>query len=185
MKHKIAVISCSLNKSSRSRILAQQAAESLSSLQAEVEFIDLQKFELPFCDGGSAYGDSNVIHLTKRITEMDAVLLAVPIYNYYANAAAKNLIELTGKAWEDKVVGFLAAAGGHSSYMSTMSLANQLMLDFRCLVVPRFVYATGSDFGPGADGGESIIDDKIASRVDELAETTFKLAGSLNISGKQ
>ena len=40
----------------------------------------------------------------------DAILLAVPIYNYDVNAAAKNLVEHTGSAWENKIVGFLAAA---------------------------------------------------------------------------
>ena len=30
--------------------------------------------------------------------------------------------------------------------MSILGLANGLMLDFRCLIVPRFVYATGDDF---------------------------------------
>ncbi len=181
MKQKIAIISCSLNKTSRSRILARQAAESLLDLGAEVEFIDLQKYELPLCDGGPAYGNSHVIKLTKRIAEIDAVLMAVPVYNFYANAAAKNLIELTGKAWEDKVVGFLAAAGGQSSYMAIMSLANQLMLDFRCLVVPRFVYATGSDFGPGKGGMEEIQSTEINQRVDELAAAVLKLTEALHL----
>lgn len=48
------------------------------------------------------------------------VLLAVPIYNYDGNAAAKDLIELTGGTWEDKIAGFACAAGGASSYMSIM-----------------------------------------------------------------
>jgi FMN reductase len=38
----------------------------------------------------------------------------------------------------NKVVGFLCAAGGKSSYMSVMRLANSLMLDFRCLIIPHF-----------------------------------------------
>ena len=40
------------------------------------------------------------------------VLLAAPVYNYDVNAAAKNLVELTGRAWEGKVVGLLLSAGG-------------------------------------------------------------------------
>jgi hypothetical protein len=40
----------------------------------------------------------------------------------------------------------ICAAGGGSSYMSVMGLANSLMLDFRCLIIPRFVYAKGDDF---------------------------------------
>ena len=30
--------------------------------------------------------------------------------------------------------------------MSVMPFANSLMLDFRCVIVPRFVYATEMDF---------------------------------------
>ena len=95
-------------------------------------------------------------------------------YNFDANAAVKNLIELTGSAWENKVVGFLCAAGGMSSYMSIMSLANSLMLDFRSVVVPRFVYAVGEAFADGR-----IVDPKVTSRVAELAKETARLGGAL------
>ena len=93
---------------------------------------------------------------------------------YNQDQAAKNLVEHTGSAWEGKVVAFLAAAGGHSSYMSIMPLANSLMLDFRCVIVPRFVYATGGDF---ADGKVSSA--KIASRITQLAGETLRLAAAL------
>ena len=73
-------------------------------------------------------------------------MIATPIYNYNVSSSAKNLVELTGKAWTDKVVGFLCAAGGRGSYMGCMGLANSLMLDFRSLILPRFVYATGDPF---------------------------------------
>ena len=63
------------------------------------------------------------------------------------------MIELTGSAWEDKIVGFLCAAGGMGSYMSVMAYANSLMLDFRCVIIPRFVFATGEGFD-----GDNIID---------------------------
>ena len=33
--------------------------------------------------------------------------------------------------------------------MAIMPLANSLMLDFRCLIVPRFVYATKAAFSDG------------------------------------
>jgi FMN reductase len=101
-------------------------------------------------------------------------LLSVPIYNYDANAAAKNLIELTGKSWQDKVVGFLCAAGGQGSYMSIMSLANSLMLDFRCIVLPRFVYVTGESFE-----GDNLADSEIEKRIRELTDQLVKISRSL------
>ncbi len=123
------------------------------------------------CDGGPSYQHENVAPLAAAISGADPILLAVPVYNYDANAATKNLIELTGRAWTGKVVGFLCAAGGQGSYMSVMSLANSLMLDFRCLIVPRFVYATGDHFNQ--DGS---LNETIARRADELCETAAGLA---------
>ena len=112
----------------------------------EVQMIDLRDLPLPFCDGETAYGHESVPALSRAISAARVVVIATPIYNFDASAALKNLIELTGDSWEDKVVGFLCAAGGSMSYMSVMSLANSLMLDFRCLIIPRIVYATSQDF---------------------------------------
>jgi len=159
------VISASLRPESLSRVLGQFLAEELDG-----EHIDLREFPLPMCDGDAAYDDPNVEKLRARIEAARVILVAVPIYNYDANAAVKNLVELTGGAWEDKIVGFACAAGGMSSYMSIMSLANSLMLDFRCIVLPRFVYALGNDF----DGGK-IINADIRKRLQQLADSARRL----------
>ena len=157
------VISSSLNPKSRSKLLAQVAFKSLEQLKAPVEWLDLAEHSIPFCDGDLAYENPEVKKLEDKIQTARGILLAVPIYNYDANAAAKNLIELTGKSWSNKVIGFLCAAGGKGSYMSIMSLANSLMLDFRCLIIPRFVYSTGEAFKEG-----KIVDTEVKDRVIEL-----------------
>jgi NAD(P)H-dependent FMN reductase len=169
----VLIISCSLNPDSRSRALALDAQRVLHASHVEARFIDLREHPLALCDGETC--DPRAQALADDVRAADAVLLAVPIYNYDVNAAAKNLVEQTGKAWEGKVVGFLCAAGGHGSYMSVMSLANSLMLDFRCLIVPRFVYATGDAFG--ADG--SIASEKIRGRLDQLCRETARIAAAL------
>lgn len=159
------VISGSLRPESLSRVLGQFLADELDG-----EHIDLREFPLPMCDGDAAYGDPNVEKLRARIEAARVILVAVPIYNYDANAAVKNLVELTGGAWEDKIVGFACAAGGQSSYMSIMGLANSLMLDFRCIILPRFVYATGDDF----DGGK-ITSAEVKKRLKQLADSARRL----------
>src|SRR5207244_6324551 len=95
----------------------------------------------------------------------DGIRMASPDYNYACAAASKNMIELTGSAWEDKIVGFLCAAGGHASYMSVMSYANSLMLDFRCVIIPRFAFATSDAFH-----GEHVTDKKIPQRIGRRAD---------------
>ncbi len=170
----ILVISCSLNSDSNSRTMAREAQRALQVESVSTEWLDLRTVTLPLCDGETAYGDPNVVRVGQLVRAADGVILATPIYNYDGNAAAKNLIELTGKAWENKAVGFLCAAGGMSSYMSVMSLANSLMLDFRCVIVPRFVYATGNAFAEG-----KLVESKIAERIADLARFTTKLAGAV------
>ena len=171
---RIALVSGSLNPESLSRQMAQHAEKALQALGADVDFIDLQQIQLPICDGDSAYSDPEVERTRSRIEAAKGILIAAPVYNFYLNAAVKNLIELTGSAWEDKAVGFLNAAGGYSSYMSVMSIANSLMLDFRCVIVPRFVYAVGSAFRDGA-----VSDGKVAKRIDEVAGELVRFASRL------
>ncbi len=167
----VLIISTSLNQNSKSRLLAGAAFEAMSQ-QVESRLIDLAEYNLPICDGDSVYGNEDVKSLTKLIKDSKAIVLAVPVYNYAAGASVKNLIELTGEAWEDKTVAFLCAAGGKSSYMSIMGLANSLMLDFRCVIVPRFVYADSASFG-----SKGLEDETIRTRIHQMAESLSKLAG--------
>ncbi len=168
------VISCSLNPDSRSRVLARDAHELLAAGGETVELVDLIDWKLPICDGGTCYADEHVQRLTRKLTEAKGILLCTPVYNYDSNAAAKNVIELTGNAWTGKVVGFACVAGGRSSYMSIMSLANNLMLDFRCWIVPRFVYATGEHFR-----NEHLSDPTVRQRLEELVGSLKRLTSKL------
>lgn len=171
----ILVISASLRAASKSRELAEAVMPRFAAQGVAAEFIDMRDYPLPFCDAGGCYGDPNVAALRTKIAEADAIVVATPIYNYTCSGTVKNLVELTGKAWQDKAVGFLCAAGGQSSYMAIMGLANSLMLDFRCVVVPRFVYISEQD-APLNDPE----DPAIAGRLDELAEMLPRLAKALH-----
>jgi len=171
---KIAVVCCSLNPDSRSATLAKHLRAPLTNAGAEVDWIDLRDHPLPLCDGHTAYGTPEVSALSTRLAAADAIVLAVPIYNYAVNAAAKNLVELTGNGWAGKPVALVCSAGGRGSYMSAMSLVGSLMLDFRCWIVPRFVYADDGDFTEAAEFPEAVID-----RLHRLAADTLHAARAL------
>jgi FMN reductase len=144
--------------------MANYLQECYRSEGLEAQLIDLRDSPLPFCDGESAYEHPALAPLSKALAEARVVIIATPIYNFDASAALKNLIELTGDSWENKVVGFLCAAGGAMSFMSIMGLANSLMLDFRCLIIPRIVHATRPDFA-----GERVSSAELRKRIYELA----------------
>ena len=166
------IISCSLNKSSKSRMMAEYAYNLYCK---DAKFVDLQNIELPICDGDKCYDNPNVDIMKGYIETSSSILLASPIYNYDFNAVAKNLIELTGNSWRDKLIGFISAAGGRGSYMSPMSFINSLMLDFRCMIIPRFVYADKTCFN-----NEENLNDLTKLRIEELVDSSILLSRALH-----
>ena len=154
--------------------MGRAAYEYLVQAKVDCAWLDLSEMNLPLCDADSCYSAPGARQLREAINRAGGILVAAPVYNYDVSAAAKNMIELTGKAWEDKVVGFLCAAGGMGSYMSVMAYANSLMLDFRCVIIPRFVYATGSHFSD-----EAITDGKIITRIEQVAAELVRFTAAL------
>jgi FMN reductase len=168
------VISTSGNPDSNSRRLGRLAFAHLQKRKVDCDWIDIREMDLPLCDADKCYGMPGAKNLSAAIELADGILVAAPVYNYDVAAAAKNMIELSGSAWENKIVGFLCAAGGEGSYMSVMSYANSLMLDFRCVIIPRFVYATGDAFD-----GRDVSDKKILQRIEQVADELIRFTKAL------
>ena len=146
----------------------------LKKRKVDCSWLDLAEMDLPLCDANACYAHPAAKRLRAAIEAADGVIVAAPVYNYDLSASAKNMIELTGSAWEDKIVGFLCAAGGMSSYMSVMAYANSLMLDFRCVIIPRFVYATGDAFED-----DKLSDRKVARRIEKVATELIRFTEAL------
>ena len=137
----VLIVATSLSGKSRSQRLARLAEGKLRAAGTAHTFLDLRDHSLPFAGGQAGWSDPNV-GTVRQITEAAThILFAVPVYNYDVNAVAKNYIELMGEdALGGKTVGFMISAGGQASYMSVLGFANSMMLDFRCWIVPRFLY---------------------------------------------
>ena len=168
------VISTSGNPDSNSRRMGRIAFARLQEQKINCDWIDIREMDLPLCDADKCYGMPGSKKLHAAIETAVGILIAAPVYNYDVAAATKNMIELTGSAWQDKIVGFLCAAGGMGSYMSVMAYANSLMLDFRCVIIPRFVFATGDSFD-----GDNLIDKKIVRRIETVADELVRFTKAL------
>jgi len=55
-----------------------------------------------------------------------------------------------------------------------MAYANSLMLDFRCVIIPRFVFATSDAFD-----GDKISDKKIIQRAEIVADELVRFTKAL------
>jgi len=171
---KYLVVSTSGNPDSNSRRMGRLAFAHLEKAKVDCAWLDISEMGLPLCDADTCYTQPSAQKLSKAVEAADGILIATPVYNYDVSASAKNMVELTGSAWEDKVVGFLCAAGGMNSYMSVMAFANSLMLDFRTVIIPRFVYATGRAFET-----DQLKDDKVGERIAELAAEMIRFTQAL------
>ena len=150
-------------------------AETLTKAVKDAEFFDLQSNPLPMCDGDKCYDLPEVIEFRKKVKNAKGIIMAIPIYNYNVSSGAKNIIELGGKMLYDKVFGFICAAGGKSSYMSVMSFANSLMIDYRCFIIPKFVYALKNDFDEN-----KITSPDIKERISELGKDLIRISEALS-----
>lgn len=151
----ILILSCSRNPVSNSSVLAHEAHAFLCMQNnVDVELIDARLIELPDFDHDDCYRSDAVQELTQKLAHADSIVIATPVYNWSTSGFAKKIMENTGtddtgrlvRAWEDKVITFLCAAGISQSYLAYLPLANSLMLDYKCILNPHIVFAIGEDF---------------------------------------
>lgn len=182
---KFAVLSTSLDPQSRSRWMAGLAAEQLRAGGHEVILLDLRGTPLPPFDNAECYAHPNAEVYHRAIREADGVFLAVPVYNWGLGSGAKALVELTGStdpdrglygAWFDQPVTFLVSGGLAHGYLSHGAFAFGLMTDFRCVVNPHFVYATGADWVEDGVPGEWLAG-RLARTVDRAVDLSQRLRG--------
>jgi FMN reductase len=175
------VVSTALKSGSKTRTAADTIAARLATEGLSVDLVDLADEPLPACDGFTCYQDERVHVMTRRVRAADLIALCFPVYNYQPNAAAKNFIELTNDAWKDKVVTFVANAGGDRSFLAPLPLANSLMVDHRCVIVPQFLYLPPAAFDTA---GKVALDGLTAELFDQQIAAAIRLARAWSSRGR-
>jgi NAD(P)H-dependent FMN reductase len=163
---KYGVINGSLNPESKGEILSKKALEYGESLGMDISYLDMKLFsDLPFCDGSSSYSHPKVKELYDLFYPLDGFIYSFPVYNYTGNAFMKNLVELIGKVFTNKVLGLCAMAGSDVSFLSPFFLTHSFVADFQTIIVPKYVLASYADIKEGTFSKE------LFDRVEALVET--------------
>ena len=179
---KFTILSCSLRQDNRSRLLGQRVDALLRDYGHESRIIDAREYPLQPFDDLNVYRDENFELLYDAIKSANGVFIAAPVYNWSLGSVAKNIIESTGatgeggrrSAWFDQIVTFLCSGGLPHSYMAYGSLAQSLMLDFKCIVNPYAVYATDRDWD-----GEGGLSERLINRIRKTVDVKIELAEAL------
>lgn len=179
---RILVLSCSLKRDSKSRVLAHRALEFLHSQGVETRLVDMQEIMLPEY-GREEYAQSVVVQqLTQEIAWANGIVIATPIYNWSVNSVLKKVVEATGadetgrkiRAWEDKVVTFLCNAGVPQAYLAYLPTANSLMVDYKCIINPHVVFGVEADFEDG-----KLVNPDVAKRLERVLLIAIELIDAL------
>lgn len=145
MNPSILIVSTSTSSSSRSRTMAHYCENLLKDDGRQVNFLNLAHDGLSI---DSLLADAGQLaRVRNAFLEATHIIFAVPIYLFDVASPVKRLVESLSRAeLGNRTVGFVCAAGSAHSFMSVMPFASALMLNFRCWIVPRFVYGTPDDF---------------------------------------
>lgn len=99
MTPRVAVIGTSLNPDSRSQIMARDALDHLGAAHVPAFLIDLRQTPLPMAGEPGCWQHAAVTDLRARMNGVTHFILAVPVYNYDVNAAAKKFCRTDGQGY--------------------------------------------------------------------------------------
>jgi NAD(P)H-dependent FMN reductase len=116
-------LSGSLRTGSYTSLAVNIALQGAKEVGVQTEFIDLNKYNLAFCDGRkdkNTYPE-DLITLKRKVSEARGIILGTPEYHGGLSGVLKNAIDLMGfDEFEGKMIGLIGVSGG------TMGAANAL-----------------------------------------------------------
>lgn len=177
---KIIGIAGSLRTGSYSQLALQLVAQRVEALGAEVEILNLQDLNLPFCNGDKEYPDyPDVERLRRAVQQADGLILATPEYHGSVSGVLKNALDLMSfDHLGDRVVGMISVLGGQSNSNSLNHL-RVIMRWVHAWVIPEQI-AIAQAWNAFTPEGK-IKDEKLSQRLDAFAESlvtnTQKLRG--------
>lgn len=128
---KIIAISGSLRKNSFNTGLIRSAIE-LKQGSIDIEYFDIKDIPLYNSDIDGENKPQSVLELSKKVSEADGILIAVPEYNYSFTAALKNAFDWLSRVTPMPLLGKPLAMIGASYGMSGSMRAQ---LQFRQVVI--------------------------------------------------
>jgi azobenzene reductase len=164
---KIMVIAGSPTAESRTRGIAQYAAEVLREMNVEVLYFDVGIDRLPLFTGDAASAENETVKkLAEYAEEADGFFVTSPEYHSGMSGALKNALDfLGGKYFKNKPSAIAVAAGGGKGGINALANLRTVLRGIYSLVIPDQYVADPVNF----DEGNVLVDELAQTRVRELA----------------
>jgi azobenzene reductase len=164
---KIMVIAGSPTAESRTRGLAQYAADVLKEMKVEVLYFDVGSDRLPLFTGDATSAENETVKkLAAYAEEADGFFVTSPEYHSGISGALKNALDfLGGKHFKNKPSAIAVAAGGGKGGINALTNLRTVLRGIYSLVLPDQYVADPVNF----DEGNVLVDELARTRVRELA----------------
>jgi FMN reductase len=132
----------SIRPGSYTRMATRLALEGAAEIGADTRLIDLQEYDLVFCDGNQneeSYPE-DVFRLRREVGGADGLILATPEYHGGVSGVLKNALDLMGfDEFEGKMIGLLGVAGGRMGAVNALNHMRTIGRTLHAWVVPEQV----------------------------------------------
>lgn len=149
---RVVAVSGSLRPGSYTRMALDIVLRGAKELGADIHLIDLNDYDLIFCDGRDDYPEG-VTRLREDVKQADGIILGTPVYHGGFSGVLKNALDLMGfEQFEGRVVGLVGVAGGRAGAGSALAGLRSIGRGLHAWVVPEEVsvssaYAVFDDAG--------------------------------------
>jgi FMN reductase len=174
---KLAVVAAGLGQPSSTRLLADRltaatvAQLNAHGVEAEVEVFELRDLAKEITNNLiTGFPSAKLDAAVRSVRTADGLIAVTPIFTASYSGLFKSFVDvLDPKALRDLPV-LIGATGGTERHSLALDHAMRPLFTYlHAVVVPTGVYAASSDWGSGADAGESALPDRIGRAARELS----------------
>ena len=167
----------SISPNSYTRKALKIALRGAEELGAQIEFIDLRDYELPFCDGKedvSAY-PQDVFKLRKTVADAQGIIMATPEYHGSYSGVLKNAIDMMGfTEFECKMLGLVGISGGALGAVNALNSLRNIGRALHAWVVPH--QASIAEAWKHFDEQGALTDTGLKTRVEEVGRQVARFS---------
>ncbi|MDN4524394.1 NADPH-dependent FMN reductase [Fictibacillus fluitans] len=171
---KILVMNGSPTAESRTRGIAEYAANVLQEKGVEVTFFDVGKDRLPLYTGDTAEQENEAVRkLVKAADEAQGFFVCTPEYHNGMSGALKNALDfLTGAQFKNKPAVITAAAGGGKGGINALNNLRTVLRGLYSLVIADQFVADPLHFNDERELTEELATLRVNALIDQLVDLT-------------
>jgi FMN reductase len=174
---RLAVVSSGLSQPSSTRLLADRLADATvrrleaEGVETEVRLIELRDVAQDITNNLlTGFPSPRLATAIETVTEADGLIMVTPIFTTSYSGLFKSFIDVLDPQSLTDMPVLLGATGGTERHSLALDYAMRPLFSYlRAVAVPTSVYAASSDWGSGADAGQSTLPDRIERAAGELA----------------